>query len=68
MDSRRQCVEYGDSGYAVRAGIIEVCKLIELGEIIDNPKLGRKNELEITVADLTGIVAQDIQIAKYALH
>jgi ornithine cyclodeaminase len=35
-----------------------------LGNVIKNPKLGRINDDQITVADLTGVAIQDIQIAK----
>jgi ornithine cyclodeaminase len=35
----------------------------ELGTVIKNPQLGRTDEGQITVADLTGVAVQDIQIA-----
>jgi ornithine cyclodeaminase len=38
--------------------------LIELGAVIDNPSLGQINSTQITVADLTGLAVQDIQIVK----
>jgi ornithine cyclodeaminase len=36
--------------------------------VIENPQLGRKNDQEITIADLTGLAIQDIQIAKAVLE
>lgn len=39
---------------------------MELGELITSGR-GRSNELEITVADLTGVAIQDIQICKQML-
>ncbi len=66
VDARIQCSEYGDSAHALRAGQIRSEKLIELGEIIANPVLGRTTEFQITVADLTGLAAQDLEIAKLA--
>ena len=45
------------------------CKLyniLELGNIIIGKERIRTSEKQITVADLTGIAAQDIQIAKAA--
>ena len=39
-------------------------QLVELGAVIKNPELGRTKEDQITVADLTGVAVQDIQIAK----
>jgi ornithine cyclodeaminase len=38
-------------------------KLVELGNLIQDPTLGRTNEQQITVADLTGVAVQDIMIA-----
>ena len=38
----------------------------DLGKIIINPELGRKNNDDITVADLTGTGVQDTAIARYA--
>jgi len=38
----------------------------DLGKIIINPELGRKNNDDITVADLTGTGVQDTTIARYA--
>ena len=64
VDSISQCVDHGDSKYAIDAGIINENDLIELGQIIKNPAIRRKNNQQISIADLTGIIAQDIQIAK----
>jgi len=36
--------------------------------VIKNPELGRTSEDQITVADLTGVAIQDIQIAKMVNH
>jgi len=38
--------------------------ILELGNVIKSPELGRSSEAQITVADLTGVAIQDIQIAK----
>jgi ornithine cyclodeaminase len=67
VDSRKQCAEYGDSSYALKQGLIAPADLIEIGEIAENPKLGRQTESDITIADLTGVAIQDIQIAKLAV-
>jgi ornithine cyclodeaminase len=64
VDSRKQCVLYGDSSYPIKQGLIAETDLVELGEIAQNPELGRQSESEITIADLTGVAIQDIQIAK----
>jgi ornithine cyclodeaminase len=38
--------------------------ILELGNVIKNPELGRSSDEQITVVDLTGVAIQDIQIAK----
>lgn len=63
VDSRSQCMELGDVSYAVKQGLIKKEKLTELGEVILNRSLGRSSETEITLADLTGVAIQDLQIA-----
>jgi ornithine cyclodeaminase len=67
VDSRKQCAQFGDASYAIQQGLIASGDLIELGEIIQNRPLGRKDAAQITIADLTGVAVQDIQIAKLAL-
>lgn len=62
VDSRAQCVDHGDTGWAVRAGVVDVASLIELGTLLAKP-VGFDAE-DIVVADLTGVGIQDAQIAK----
>ncbi len=64
-DSKEQCIDHGDIGYAVRNEISDSSKVIELGEVIANKNLRRSNDQQITIADLTGVAIQDIQITKY---
>jgi ornithine cyclodeaminase len=66
VDSLKQCREYGDSSYALKNGFISEEQLIELGMLIKHSKLSRSNDDQITVADLTGVAVQDIEIAKLA--
>jgi ornithine cyclodeaminase len=68
VDSREQCAEFGDSSYALKAGLIKIEGLIELGQIIQDRCMGRRSETDITIADLTGVAVQDIQIAKLVLR
>ncbi len=63
-DSISQCVDHGECFAAVRDRHIEQKSILELGDVIGNPNLGRTSEDQITIADLTGIAVQDIQIAK----
>lgn len=65
-DSILQCVDHGECFHAVKNGSISEDGIVELGNVIKNPRLGRTNDRQITVADLTGIAIQDIQIAKMA--
>lgn len=64
-DSRDQCIDHGDISYAVHDSIIQQGQIIEIGEIIKNPEKRRLNDKQITIADLTGVAVQDIQIAKH---
>jgi ornithine cyclodeaminase len=63
-DSISQCVDHGECYYAVQNGLIDEASIVELGNVIKNPQIGRTSEDQITIADLTGIAVQDIQIAK----
>jgi ornithine cyclodeaminase len=63
-DSVSQCVDHGECLAAVKAGLLEQGSIIELGQVIKDRALGRTNDRQITVADLTGVAIQDIQIAR----
>lgn len=63
-DSLSQCLERGEIAKAIDAGCLEKDKLVELGHIIKGGARGRTDDFQITVADLTGVAVQDIQIAK----
>ncbi len=66
-DLSSQCLDHGEISHAHAAGVINTTDLVELGALLENPSLGRKSPSEITVADLTGIAAQDIAMAKTVL-
>lgn len=63
-DSISQCVDHGECCHAVRENRIEESSILELGNVIGNPGTGRTSNDQITVADLTGVAIQDIQIAR----
>jgi len=67
VDSKSQCQDHGEVFHPHQAGILSVKKLVELGEVIADPTLQRQSVDQITVADLTGVSVQDIQIAKSIL-
>jgi len=64
VDSLSQSERRGEVYKAVSAGAIGRDRLVELGRVISDEKLRRASENEITVADLTGVAVQDIQISK----
>jgi len=63
-DSVSQCSQYGECLHAIQEGLIEEGSILELGQVIKDPAMGRTSDDQITVADLTGVAVQDIQIAK----
>ena len=63
-DSVSQCVHHGECLAAIEEGLIEASSILELGNVIKNPEIGRTSDDQITVVDLTGVAIQDIQIAK----
>ncbi|MFT5144693.1 MAG: ornithine cyclodeaminase [Rhodothermales bacterium] len=67
-DSVSQCVDHGECFHAVGAGLVDEAAILEMGNIIRNPAIGRSNDDQITIADLTGVAIQDIQIAKMVDH
>ena len=64
VDSIEQVLSRGESYHALKSGMIKKEDLIELGTIIPNKTLHRQSDSEITIADLTGVAVQDIQITK----
>ena len=62
-DSIAQCRSRGEIHQAIKRGEITEDAIVELGEIILGDKSGRSSDSQITVADLTGVAVQDIEIA-----
>jgi ornithine cyclodeaminase len=63
-DSLDQSLFRGEIYKAVQAGVLKRDAIRELGNVIQEKELQRKSEEQITVADLTGVAVQDIQISK----
>ena len=63
-DSRSQCESRGEIHHAIEAGLISPNDIFELGHLINGNSVGRKNDQQISICDLTGVAVQDIQIAK----
>ncbi|MDC0160859.1 hypothetical protein OAJ07_05345 [Gemmatimonadales bacterium] len=63
-DSVSQCSQYGECLHAINAGVISLDDIVELGAVVSDSTDGRTSDDQITIADLTGVAVQDIQIAK----
>ena len=66
-DSIAQCKERGEIFHGLTSGSITEDEIVELGSILNGSQAGRSSLDQITVADLTGVAVQDIQIAA-AVH
>ena len=60
-DSVDKCLENGEAGWAVRAGLLAAEAIVPLGDLLANPRAFAAEE--IVVADLTGLPVQDAAIA-----
>jgi len=63
-DSLQQCESRGEIFKAAAAGHFNIKDAVELGNVISGKAAARSSEEQITVADLTGVAVQDIQISK----
>ncbi len=63
-DSLSQCLERGEIAHAVRSRCVRPDDVVELGAVIAGTATGRTSDEEISVADLTGVAVQDIEIAR----
>jgi len=61
-DSLEQCKSRGEIFKAVSTGILNAEKPVELGNVISGNVVGRTSDDQVTIADLTGVAVQDIQI------
>jgi ornithine cyclodeaminase len=63
-DSIEQCRSRGEIHHALEAGVLDEGEILELGNVIVDRAQQRSSDAQITVADLTGVAVQDIQISK----
>ncbi len=63
VDSLPQSELRGEVYRAVAAGALRRDRLVELGRVVEDATLRRASDDETTVADLTGVAVQDIQIS-----
>ena len=68
-DNQPQTTILGELHHAIKENIISTDhKFDDLGSIIIDPSLGRKNKEDITICDLTGTGVQDTAIARYTYN
>jgi ornithine cyclodeaminase len=67
VDDAAQCLHHGDFGFAVRAGLVRTEQCIALGSFLESQASRVRKQNDITVADLTGVAAEDIAIASIFL-
>ena len=63
-DSISQCLTRGEIHQALKRDAIQENEIIELGNIISGNTEGKMSDDQLTIADLTGVAVQDIQITK----
>lgn len=64
VDSLSQCSQYGEVSHALKAGLIDLAQLGELGALLAGRIPGRTHEDQVTLVDLTGVAVQDAQISR----
>jgi ornithine cyclodeaminase len=68
-DVKSQCFRLGELHHGLKQGLLtETSAIVELGEITSKKAIGRQNDEQITVCDLTGTGVQDTAIALYAIQ
>ncbi|MCD4485858.1 ornithine cyclodeaminase family protein [Chromobacterium vaccinii] len=66
-DSLAQCAAFGELSHAVKAGLLDPARIVELGDALARGARLRRSDDDITLADLTGVAAQDAAIAASVL-
>ncbi|MEB6334689.1 ornithine cyclodeaminase family protein [Serratia rhizosphaerae] len=67
VDALTQCAEYGEIAAAYRQNMLISTPIVEFGTALAQGGKVRSGREQITVADLTGLAIQDLQIAKGVL-
>ncbi len=62
-DSSEQCLDHGEFQTLAKTGHLTEADVVTLGNILSGAHPGRQSTDQITVADLTGLAAQDIAIS-----
>ncbi|SPZ58868.1 ornithine cyclodeaminase [Serratia quinivorans] len=64
VDALAQCADYGEIATAYRQGLLKSTPIVELGTALAQGIKVRCDDQQITLADLTGLAIQDVQIVK----
>ncbi|CAI1045128.1 ornithine cyclodeaminase family protein [Serratia quinivorans] len=64
VDALAQCADYGEISTAYRQGLLKSTPIVELGTALAQGIKVRSDAQQITLADLTGLAIQDVQIVK----
>jgi ornithine cyclodeaminase len=64
VDALAQCADYGEIATAYRQGLLKSTPIVELGSALAQGIKVRNDDQQITLADLTGLAIQDVQIVK----
>ncbi|MEE4408816.1 MULTISPECIES: ornithine cyclodeaminase family protein [unclassified Serratia (in: enterobacteria)] len=64
VDALSQCVDYGEIATAYRQGLLTSKPIVEFGAALAQGGTLRSSPQQITIADLTGLAIQDVQIVK----
>lgn len=67
VDLVAQCLDHGEVSHAAKEGLIAAQDLQEIGRLLSISTPIRTDAMQITIADLTGIAAQDIAMANSVL-
>jgi ornithine cyclodeaminase/alanine dehydrogenase-like protein (mu-crystallin family) len=67
-DSIDQCLDHGEMSHAFGQELISRQNVVEIGATLSRAEPGRTNCRQVTIADLTGVAAQDIAIARVVLE
>jgi ornithine cyclodeaminase/alanine dehydrogenase-like protein (mu-crystallin family) len=67
-DSREQCARLGELQHVHAAGMVRPEQVVELGEVVTRPELGRTRDDQTTVCDLTGVGVQDVAAANVVME
>ena len=67
VDLVAQCLDHGEVSHAAAKGLITADDIHEIGTLLNGTSLGRVDDSQITITDLTGIAAQDIAMANTVL-